>query len=134
MCSFYVGLGKYDQYFPCINNKTSSHNSQHIFYTFMNRTGGRKRADLLFCLGPQRALPGVPDDADVPRPRGVAMGLDNAGEGRAADDGLQDLLHVAEGQKSLGPGAGLHQLHGAGNQRDLARAENRAIHLEQKSR
>lgn len=36
-----------------------------------------KEADLLLFLGPQRALPGLPDDADVPLPGGVAVGLDD---------------------------------------------------------
>lgn len=34
-------------------------------------------ADLLLFLGPQRALPGLPDDADVLLPGGVAVGLDD---------------------------------------------------------
>lgn len=62
------------------------------------------------------------------------MGLDRVGEGRATTaHGPQDLRHVAEGQKSLGPGAGLHQPHGAGDQGDLARAENGLIHLEKRA-
>lgn len=62
------------------------------------------------------------------------MGLDRVGEARATTaHGLQDLRHVAEGQKSLGPGAGLHQLHGAGDQGDLARAEDGLIHLEKRA-
>lgn len=115
-----------------IKKKKQPQKSAYTLYIY-EQNWGHKEADLLFFRGPQRALPGFPDDADVPLPRGVAVGLNNVRQGQATDHGLQDLLHVAEGQKSLGPGAGLHQLHGAGHQRDLARAENRPIHLEKRA-
>ena len=90
-------------------------------------------ADLLFLCGPQHALPRGPDDGDVSASCGVAVGLDDMSQSQVADHRLQNLLHVVEGQTGLRPGAGLYKLHGAGDQSDLARTENKLIELEKKT-
>ena len=85
--------------------------------------------DLLFCP-PQQVVPDVPHPFDVLPPRDVAVGLEDVPQGEAAVDGLQHLPGVAEGSAGLGPGAGPQQLHGAGDQGDLTRAEHTLAHLE----
>ena len=79
---------------------------------------------------PQLALPDLPDGGDVLAPRGVAVGLEDVAQRQAAHHRFQNLLHVAEGEPGLGPDAGLHQLHGAGDQGDLAGTEHSLVHLE----
>lgn len=88
-------------------------------------------ADLVFLGGRQHVLPDGPDDGDVSAPGDVAVGLDNVSESQAAGHSLQNLLHIAEGQTGLRPGASLHQLHCTRDQRNLARAENRLIDLKE---
>ena len=82
------------------------------------------------CCCPQHALPDLPDGGDVPAPRGVAVGLEDVAQRQAAHHRFQNLLHVAEGEPGLGPDAGLYQLHGAGDQGDLAGTEHSLVHLE----
>lgn len=95
---------------------------------FEHQTGGSS-ADLLLVRFPQHALPHGPNDGDVLAPCGVAVGLERGRQSQAANHGLQDLSHVAEGQTSLRPGAGVDQLHGAGDQTNLAGAENCVFNL-----
>lgn len=92
------------------------------------------QTDLLFLCGLQHALPGGSDDGDVLMSCGVAVSLDNMSQSQAADHSLQNLLHVAEAQARLRPNAGLHQLHGAWDQSNLACTENRLIYLGEKHR
>ena len=84
--------------------------------------------DLLF-RAPQQVVPDVPHPFDVLPPRDVAVGLEDVPQGEAAVDGLQHLPGVAEGRPGLGPGARPQQLHGAGDQGDLTRAEHTLAHL-----
>lgn len=88
--------------------------------------------DLLFFRGSQHALPDGMDDLDVLVPCSVAMGLDNMSQSQAANHSFQNLLHMAEGQVSLGVGGSFYQLHFTGYQSNLARTEHHVIDLEKK--
>lgn len=85
--------------------------------------------DLLLLGFPQHSLPHGPDDGDVLASCGIAVGLQHRSQRQPADHSLQNLSHVAEAQTGLRPGAGFHQLHGAGDQGDLTSAKNLIVNL-----
>lgn len=78
---------------------------------------------------PQHPLPDGPDSGYVSVLGDVAVGLQGMTEREVGAHSLQHVRHVAEAQLGLQCRSPRHQLHAAGNQRDLACAEHCLVHL-----